>query len=829
MLCYRQDLLTFLSNASQSHYSYSFQTFDVRAIVSALKPEDPVLPEQLGEPQRFALVIYFRWVLRSLSRLRLPFPVGPKAHVYTSLSRNTALPMQSLVGVDQATNDALMAQGGVSVKALELIVEQKAELTRQPDVLAFKTVGDKLVISQEPSEWRLLPSKADWNTIIQLDLALYYLCVEGYTPCGAIIDSLPEKVKRGEVEIDPNRRGLLDSVSGGTDSSDPPPFCDSAALNFDTVDKLAGKPDTPSYWNAHYELSASYYGAKKAGDISRKNLVRKIDECLPGNYDSYQVTGFSAQDEERSGKFQLFKYLQDDDDDEASESKSSRRLAKQEPEKRPDFSVKMYDGKQKMPKIRKRHLLQTIFKTERPEKLQRLISDLGKLVPVRRASTRWSIDVPDNMISALSRGKDSDYEFVLLCKMLQLLKAGGIDESRALQKAFAEKDKNPKPHLAPVLKDLQFRILSAELEECFREKESVDDDLFMRCGEVLTQLHNHFTDVDTAHLNNCLVALINRGEWELVLSLSEPRWGMLRVSHALVSIAAVIKGGGGDLKKSTKQLQDLVAPLLKPVPKRAREGSAAMSAASGIALERSNLLAFISKISHPDVLAVLGSLFVFFYNIGLDDSTLKIIDNFPQLPFIPAAAAEVARTSMPPDSYLAIFSRLRSRADPQDPAWTRLAAEANFSVGNHSTALKFYLQSLVAQYHFMTRGNLHGDADDRVFGKMTKSLTQLEQHALAAALCQCLSETDYTMAFKGLEERGSADAMDALYPMVWDTTILEYAVSMHTKKGEASRRRAALESISDLQINTNNNIEILREVALTKRATLIRGCCQKFL
>jgi hypothetical protein len=51
----------------------------------------------------------------------------------------------------------------------------------------------------------------------------------------------------------------------------------------------------------------------------------------------------------------------------------------------------------------------------------------------------------------------------------------------------------------------------------------------------------------------------------------------------------------------------------------------------------------------------------------------------------------------------------------------------------------------------------------------------------------------------------------SMYPFLWDVTILEYAVSMHNKKGEISRKKKALETISQLEINTNNNEEILRE------------------
>ena len=45
-------------------------------------------------------------------------------------------------------------------------------------------------------------------------------------------------------------------------------------------------------------------------------------------------------------------------------------------------------------------------------------------------------------------------------------------------------------------------------------------------------------------------------------------------------------------------------------------------------------------------------------------------------------------------------------------------------------------------------------------------------------MCQFLDEMDYTIAFKALQERTTTDAMDAYYDCIWDTTILEYLISI---------------------------------------------------
>jgi integrator complex subunit 8 len=65
----------------------------------------------------------------------------------------------------------------------------------------------------------------------------------------------------------------------------------------------------------------------------------------------------------------------------------------------------------------------------------------------------------------------------------------------------------------------------------------------------------------------------------------------------------------------------------------------------------------------------------------------------------------------------------------------------------------------------------------------------------AAVLCQFLEEVDYTTAFKSLGDIKSStcsDAMDSFYSCIWDTTILEYLVYLHTKRGEHHRKQQAV-------------------------------------
>ena len=65
----------------------------------------------------------------------------------------------------------------------------------------------------------------------------------------------------------------------------------------------------------------------------------------------------------------------------------------------------------------------------------------------------------------------------------------------------------------------------------------------------------------------------------------------------------------------------------------------------------------------------------------------------------------------------------------------------------------------------------------------------------AALLCQFLEEVDYATAFRCLQERTCNDAMDSLYPFIWDVTLLEFIIHLHHKRGEMQRKALAVSRI----------------------------------
>lgn len=123
----------------------------------------------------------------------------------------------------------------------------------------------------------------------------------------------------------------------------------------------------------------------------------------------------------------------------------------------------------------------------------------------------------------------------------------------------------------------------------------------------------------------------------------------------------------------------------------------------------------------------------------------------------------------------------------------------NFAVlGFYESAMKFYLEAIMVASDLFSQPVARSHIDDLVYRRMIKSCAHLQCYTQAAVLCQFLEEVDYSLAFKmaasDQKSSASADAMDAYYHCIWDTTILEYLIHLHTKRGEHHRKQLAVSS-----------------------------------
>lgn len=126
--------------------------------------------------------------------------------------------------------------------------------------------------------------------------------------------------------------------------------------------------------------------------------------------------------------------------------------------------------------------------------------------------------------------------------------------------------------------------------------------------------------------------------------------------------------------------------------------------------------------------------------------------------------------------------------------WIKLNGDFEMMSGNYEAAMRQYVSALIICTDYCTSPIQKQLIDDYTIKRMIKCSNQLGCYIQAAVLCQYLDEIDYGLAFKNISEKATnfADATDAFYNCIWDSTILEYIANIHYKKGEHKRKLQAV-------------------------------------
>lgn len=170
---------------------------------------------------------------------------------------------------------------------------------------------------------------------------------------------------------------------------------------------------------------------------------------------------------------------------------------------------------------------------------------------------------------------------------------------------------------------------------------------------------------------------------------------------------------------------------------------------------------------------------------------------------------------------------------PTNISWLKIKGDLEFVNGSHESAMKYYVTALITATEYCNFNSSRPNIipDEHIIRRMIKCTTNLGSYMQAAILCQFLDETDYALAFKSITEKtySFSDAMDAYYGCIWDVTLLEFIINMHSKKGEHKRKLQAISYMGLLELNANNNDEIKREAALARKVKFLRSLAKQYM
>ncbi|KAK7115409.1 integrator complex subunit 8-like [Littorina saxatilis] len=425
------------------------------------------------------------------------------------------------------------------------------------------------------------------------------------------------------------------------------------------------------------------------------------------------------------------------------------------------------------------------------------------------------------------------YVFVLIAKARHCMDLSLFERARQLL-AVAD---SVVADLSYVLsKHVRWLILLAELLQYFLS-ETVSDsssiqDLVKKTKTCLTSVRlGQDIQPSSEVLEQCTAFLLNIRDWEYLSNMENSANSYIEMSRLLACACKELPL----MKNTRKPARELWEALMSiyqtnPQLKRSANGrDSAMHRDSQLnMLPRDAFFAYIQRIKEPTLLTLLTSAFAKLFGILKDDVSGEIVAEYMALWPTAVSSASNTNKSAVEDTLKTIMSHAL-KVNPTQPAWLRTQADIYYAESQFPTAMKFYLEAGVVATDFFSTPAPRSLYDDQVYRRMIKCCSYLQCHTQVAVLCQFLDETDYAAAFKALQERSVYDAMDAYYCCIWDITILEFLVHLHTRKGEMDKRQCALRALNQMDLNSNNPEEIQRRAIHVRKTKFLRALAKQYV
>ncbi|XP_013078928.2 integrator complex subunit 8-like isoform X1 [Biomphalaria glabrata] len=448
---------------------------------------------------------------------------------------------------------------------------------------------------------------------------------------------------------------------------------------------------------------------------------------------------------------------------------------------------------------------------------------------------RWKVpkELKQILDSTMEKLKEFDriYLYVLIAKARHCMELKIFERARHIL-LVAEPILTNTSYVAA--KHVKWQMLLAELSQYTFNPESCVDlsvhDLTTQSKQCLTIIRLGQDIIPSVEVvEHCCAFLCNIGEWHYLSDLHNTGDGFIELSRLLALFVCELQTKK-NIRKQARDLWETVLGIYQPGntkrPKSAHESAVRRDQQCGI-LPVNLFESFIQRIKEPTVLSVLISLFSKLFSILKDDVTSEISTEYVSL-WPTAIGMAVASVAMVEETLKLLLAH-SLQVDPMQPSWLRTQADIYFAHGQFATAIKYYLEAGVVATDFFTCPVPRTVYDDLILRKMIKCCSYLQCHTQVAVLCQYLDEVDYNTAFKALQERNIYDAMDAYYCCIWDVSILEFLVHLHTRKGETDKRQTALRALSQMDLNSNNPDPIQRRAVHVRKTKFLRAMAKQFL
>lgn len=476
-----------------------------------------------------------------------------------------------------------------------------------------------------------------------------------------------------------------------------------------------------------------------------------------------------------------------------------------------------------------------------PKEIREILSVLhasNSKNPPWRVNSRWDLPIPlQSVVMSLPRGFQQDYSYLLLAKSRELVTSKNFNSAKILLNSLEQEIKD-KRSTSKLSKMVSWELLLVDIWQylnCWPVTESCDTlSISERCKKCLDSLQTTDQPIPRQEIiQYCTSFLLNMCEWDYLVGL-EKRWSHYEFSAGISAVCQdIVKHKGA--RKFSRETWDMILMGLGPSrdqPQKRTSSGNTGGAGNGSSAKDifANISSTVNRLREPTALNAIISLVTKIHNVLRDESSLELYTQYLALwpASIPNANSYTIRTIC---EFLLQLLTHALKYHSTNVCWLRVMADLNFILGFYESAMKYYVETIMIASDLFTLPVPR--TIQPVFWRMIKCCAHLQCYTQATVLCQFLEDVNYSFAFKmaSSEQKNcvTVDAMDAYYHCIWDTTILEYLINLHSKRGEHHRKQLAIKVIGLLELNSNNNEEIQREAANIRKARFFRALARQYV
>lgn len=489
------------------------------------------------------------------------------------------------------------------------------------------------------------------------------------------------------------------------------------------------------------------------------------------------------------------------------------------------------------------------------KQVRKLLVELAKFnpqVPLWAISKNWFIPADIRIVVLnLKRGFLQDFSYILLGKVNEMMQKKEFQLALLLLNELRNEAKRPEFSNDAVVHKLgklvewekmNIQIVMKLDSHWPKNTPTLKDPWTVKLKQMVAGITNDMPRLEI--IENSLFFLLNLNDWAGCV-INDTKMSLL-VETCLI-FANMMQDLHQDSKNKNplqrkREFWDFILPIfslssqhqstasMKSRNQQNRRSSDSPARFSATSMNTSVFEQFLGKLKDPFLITILLSMLSKMHNLLKDDSNMELsIENFH---LWPQSISNVNGYSVKlVTESLNQLLKSALKLHPMNVAWVKLQGDLEYINGNNEAAMKFYVQSIIIATEYCSLPIQRPLIDENIVRKIIRCCSNLGCFLQTAVLCQFLEEVDYTMAFKCLQEKSGnfQDAMDAYYSLIWDSTLLEFIINLHFKKGEHKRKLQAISFIRQLELNANNSDDIKQKAATIRKIKFIRSLANQYM